>query len=400
MAALRVFWNLRMEWQRVDKSRRLPPPAGGEISQGKNQHLWTQGQGVPSIHTQGVPSVSLNANLRLTPADVQGKNSQPFVGIFPQLFWSVLLLCTALIACSPSPEQHPQRVTREEHNTARLVLALDTFHLSPAAAALVSTPAIVHLVRVIDSVAPDLRFVLRPDSPADGTLQLHFGRIHRVVRCRAIVQWRNHRRDTGTGYGIIRYQTAAGQWIPLPAYYDALFRAMAAALPQPMAHVSPADAYRLPADPVVVLGIAFLPSPYAARWKIYAEKILLSYRVSAAIVQELAHSNHWVVFDLDSRDSLYRQGGLLGVENYNPPTPEEWKLLADAGIPLAVVGAIRLLTPWEAEATLQLIRLNGTERKLIAEHRRRFTADNADTVQAVFRALAAQLRQHSAQSPP
>ncbi len=395
-----VFWHLRLRWQGMNKSRRLPPPAGGEISQGKNQHLWTQGQGVPSVHTQGVPSVSPNANLRLTPADVQGKNSQPFVGIFPQLFWGVLLLCTALIACSPSPEQHPQRIAQERSDTARLVLALDTLHLSPAAAALVSVPAITHLMQVVDSVTPNLRFVLRPDSLTDGMLQLHFGRIHRVVRCRAIVQWRNNRRDTGTGYGIIRYQTAAGQWIPLPAYYDALFRAMAAALPQPMAHVTRADAYRLPADPIVVLGIAFLPSPYAARWKIYAEKILLSYRVSAAIVQELAHSNHWVVFDLDSRDSLYRRGGLLGVENYNPPTPEEWQLLADAGIPLAVMGAIRLLTPWEAEATLQLVRLNGTERKLIAEHRRRFTADNADTVQAVFRTLAAQLRQRSVQSPP
>ncbi len=322
---------------------------------------------------------------------MQGKLSEIVVGKFLQLGVGIVAL-GIVVGCGQHSDSLPQPSSKP------LVFRCDSLQFTAAAYQLVQPAHVVRLLRMVDSAAPALQIVWQDTVKKfqlAGTLQLWFSRIHRVVRCSVVVQRQGGKQQAAVGYGIIRYQTAEGAWIPLPAYYDALIRALRAALPPAAWRHFPPSLFRQPAPLLVVAGVVFHPSPYAQYWEIFDRKILLAHQATVEIIRELARSPSWIVFDMTSRDSLYRQAGLLGVENYNAPTPEELQLLAQAGIQYVVLGEIVPLTPTEGRVKLRLLQLEKSQVLPVWERSSPPIADQDSTVLTVLRTLAATLRRHA-----
>ena len=199
----------------------------------------------------------------------------------------------------------------------------------------------------------------------------------------------------GVGYALIRYRN---EKTGAPVYDTALLEAMQRALADAMedsslfAGVQTIAPVR-PAPTLVVSGILFDDRKMQPEWDMFEDRVVTSYEMVLKIFDAVKDSPNYVVYDIDSRDSMYAMRKLYMAENYQAPTPQELALLESFEVRHIISGSFIRTSPGEAELTLTLGTMNKGMYSENARRSTKITADNREQVIAALQHLARELVQ-------
>jgi hypothetical protein len=133
----------------------------------------------------------------------------------------------------------------------------------------------------------------------------------------------------GVGYSLLHFKNeSSGEYLYDPSILEALQRAFADALQRPKLYDSAEAKFRVyPAKTLVVGGMYFVDNEDMAKWELFDNKTINSYDMVESVFEAAVESPEYVVYDTDSRDSIYAMSNMYGVENYRSPTKYEIKAL-------------------------------------------------------------------------
>lgn len=196
-------------------------------------------------------------------------------------------------------------------------------------------------------------------------------------------------KDEGVGYALIPYRNErTGKRIYDTALLEALQRAVAQAVGNP----SLFGTVR-PAPTLVVGGIHFKDMGIKPVWQLFENKIPVSYEMVLNVFHAVKNTPNYVVYDIDSRDSIYALRNLYMVENYQAPTPMEMGILEQFEVEYIISGAFVRNTKNDATLTLQLGQLRKGVYNEVASERASVQADTKEELMKVVRETAAKLLQ-------
>lgn len=226
-------------------------------------------------------------------------------------------------------------------------------------------------VKLADSISKSLATEGKPHSIADVAnyfkanfiAYINLNRFVNIMRCDVTLlsgkDFSN--KNTGTGYAFINYRDSAdSRFLYDPSITLALQRAFAVAVKDSnlFAHLQK-PVY--PAISCVVSGIEFKNEENFPPWDIFVNKVVNSFFVCETIFKTASESNKYVVFDLDTRDSIYATFKFYAPENYKAPNQMELYALRKFEVKSFITGSLERDT---TGATLNLILINFTNEGL------------------------------------
>ncbi len=232
----------------------------------------------------------------------------------------------------------------------------------------------------------------------DGLLFLQIGRIENVLRVGLTIKSGEDYAESseGVGWALIRYrQVDNDKPVFDPALLRALQRAFADAEGKPDLFAAAEVPYDIaPAQPLVVGGIAVRNDSLLPGWKLFSEKVVVSYDAVLSIIDEAMQFPRYVVYDIDSRDSAYARNNLHMAENYHPPTVLEIETLQAFAVTHFITGSLER-NPGGALLTLQFCAIeNGRLRELRSEATS-IVEDSRQELQSALRLLTGRLLEES-----
>ena len=214
-----------------------------------------------------------------------------------------------------------------------------------------------------------------------------------LLRVEVVFRWgpafaEEHR---GVGYALVRHVwVGSGEPLYDPALLEAAQRAIAVACGDSGLYSKHEPPLRVfPAAVLAVSGLAYVDAPDMPRWQLFAREVVTSYEAVLEAIDTARHHPHYVVCDIDTRDSIYARAGFFEPENYNPPTPQELSLLAQMGVEYVLTGRF-LRVPEGARLSLELYRLRWVGGSLVPEYLR---SVEGSVVEDSSRALRRTVRQ-------
>lgn len=171
------------------------------------------------------------------------------------------------------------------------------------------------------------------------------GRIGKLVRSEVVILGGDGfvLNLSGIGYGTTTIEEdSTKQMIVDPAILSSIQRAVCMALQDSTLYSSASPILRVqPADLAVVGGIHFRETPSGLLpWSLFKEKISASFDAAQIIVEALRDTKDLVMIDLDTRDSIFAKARLYMIENYNPTTAAELKILSAFEISHIITGTV------------------------------------------------------------
>lgn len=171
------------------------------------------------------------------------------------------------------------------------------------------------------------------------------GRIGKLVRSEVVILGGDGfvLNLSGIGYGITTIEEDSSKTLIIdPAILSSIQRAVCTALQDTSLYGSASPILRVqPAELAVVGGIDFQEPPSGLdRWSLFEEKVSASYDVAQIIVEALRDTRNLVMIDLDTRDSIFAKARLYMIENYNPTTVAELKILSAFEVSRIITGRI------------------------------------------------------------
>lgn len=145
----------------------------------------------------------------------------------------------------------------------------------------------------------------------------------------------------GTGYATsFLTEDGTGRRVIDPAVLTAMQRALCEAVLRSDLYDSADSAFRVRPTKLTALGgTQFLDGDKGlAPWAIFREKVAASYDVASTIVAALRRHDSLTVIDMETRDSIYAMAGLFMVENYNPASATELKILKGFEVTRLITG--------------------------------------------------------------
>jgi hypothetical protein len=145
----------------------------------------------------------------------------------------------------------------------------------------------------------------------------------------------------GTGYATsFLTEDGTNRRVIDPAILTAMQRALCEAVLQPNLYSDADSAFRVRPTKLTALGgTQFLDGDKGlAPWAIFREKVAASYDVASTIVAALRQHDSLTVIDMETRDSIYAMAGLYMVENYNPASATELKILKGFEVTRVITG--------------------------------------------------------------
>lgn len=145
----------------------------------------------------------------------------------------------------------------------------------------------------------------------------------------------------GTGYATsFLTEDGTGRRVIDPAILTAMQRALCEAVLRPDLYATADSAFRVRPTKLTALGgTQFLDGEKGlAPWAIFREKVAASYDVASTIVAALRRHDSLTVIDMETRDSIYAMAGLFMVENYNPASATELKILKGFEVTRLITG--------------------------------------------------------------
>jgi hypothetical protein len=159
-------------------------------------------------------------------------------------------------------------------------------------------------------------------------------------------------KNTGTGYAYINFRDSIDtKFLYDPSITLSIQRAFAVAVKDSSLF---ADAPKpvFPVKTCVTTGIEFKNNNDLPRWSLFEEEVVNSFYLCETIFQEAAKSNKYILFDLDTRDSIYSTFKFYAPENYKAPNQMELYALRQFEIQTFITGTFQRDT---SGATLTLI---------------------------------------------
>lgn len=99
------------------------------------------------------------------------------------------------------------------------------------------------------------------------------------------------------------------------------------------------DDYRVyPQKTLVIGGLEFIQSEKIKSWQLFDEKVVNSYDFAENMWEEAKNAGTHIVYDIETRDTIYTKYNMYGIENYDGPTKFEIQALNDFAVDQFLTG--------------------------------------------------------------
>ncbi|MCX7929500.1 MAG: hypothetical protein N2663_02095 [Chlorobi bacterium] len=250
--------------------------------------------------------------------------------------------------------------------------AILAFELSRQYRLLTASDSIVRALR--DAAVPSDSIAARAGAARQVTIRLDC--FQNLLRADIELRGSNTRRS-GTGYALVRHRWEQNDR-PLrdPAVLEALQRAVCVATGDSTLYSRLDSTAVRPATLVAVTSMELQDNPSLPLWELFEDAIATCYSGVLAAITGGQRSRHYVVLDLDTRDSMYAFFKLYEPEPAMPPSKEEIAALAYFGVNAIVSGTLERTTDGALlELRLYRIASNGTT-QFVARRRRSISDDS------------------------
>lgn len=147
---------------------------------------------------------------------------------------------------------------------------------------------------------------------------------------------------SGFGYDVVHYIDAqTGDFIYDTALLKSLKRAISVVERDSTLFVIDSLGLNVKPLPTLVIGSIAFEDNSGPEWVLFKDKVISSYAGVEAIYDHIKNSQNYVVYDTETRDTVYKMFGFHIVENYNAPTSHELKVLYQLGIDYYVAGTVK-----------------------------------------------------------
>lgn len=170
----------------------------------------------------------------------------------------------------------------------------------------------------------------------------------------------------GTGYAQIRYrEEKTNKVVYDPTLLAAMQRAFAEMVKDTLLYSNAEGAYRVfPAKTLAIGGIDFQDDTTMAKWGLFNNKSVVSYNAVESIFQEAFKNDKYIIYDIDTRDSIYSYFKLLLVENFNPPSKTEIDALSKFEVEYYITGVFKRVSSG-AVIELYLCLISGSDLHIV-----------------------------------
>ncbi|MFA5511010.1 MAG: hypothetical protein WC313_01055 [Candidatus Kapaibacterium sp.] len=176
---------------------------------------------------------------------------------------------------------------------------------------------------------------------------------------------------SGLGYSTVNYaDRQTGKILYDPALLLSVKRALADGLGDSLLFVKPELGLNVKPLPTLVIGSIAFEGDNQDGWELYDDREVSSFAAVETIFDKIKNENLFVIFDTETRDTLYKNFGFHIIENHIEPSVSEVKMLYQLAVDYYVSGK---LVKNENRADLQLglyqVTRNGLyEVKIVSEH--------------------------------
>ena len=210
---------------------------------------------------------------------------------------------------------------------------------------------------------------------------------HGILRANiSIVDTKTKTEKNGFGYAALRY-VKDGNKIYDVAMLEALQRAMMNVTNDTSLYAHQPKEYKTkPAKSLVVGGFMFDDSNSPLIWKIFNNKSVMSYFASETIYQAAKESNDYVVYDLNTRDSMYAAFNLFLMENFTPPSNTELTILNTFAVEQYIFGSIKRVKS-HAQVKIVLTELKDGNLTIISTEEARLEDDYKEDFEKLIKTM-------------
>lgn len=203
----------------------------------------------------------------------------------------------------------------------------------------------------VDSVVNILKKNKEPQSAWNvakmlGAGKIYFMTVNRIenllrVEIKDIDAKDTSQKSSGIGFASARYKKLKNnKMVYDPALLTATMRAMAVAEKDSNMFAIDSSAGVKPAPALVIGGLYYINKKDVKSWELYDNKEITSYDLVQTIFENIKDNKNYVVYDIETRDSVYSLFNLVGVENFNAPISTELKALSEMEVNFYITGIL------------------------------------------------------------
>ncbi len=146
----------------------------------------------------------------------------------------------------------------------------------------------------------------------------------------------------------------------------------------------------IPAPTLVIGGIDFQDNKEYPLWDLYARMPVTSYDMVQTIFETARDCRDYVVYDIDTRDTIYAMFNLIYVENYRAPTKFELEILNKFQVDYYLSGVFRRLEGG-AELELSINKIIGEKLKPLKSEKGELKSDDLYSLRDLVKSLTKKL---------
>lgn len=203
---------------------------------------------------------------------------------------------------------------------------------------------------------------------ADKILFILINRLANIIRADiTIVNTKDtSEKRNGVGYSLIHFfDNQTNTPLSDPFLLEAIQRALMNALGDSSLYDHlPENLKVFPAPTIIIGGIEFIDNNSLPDMLLFKNKVIVSYDLCESIFEELSQNHNFVPYDIATRDSMYALANFHIVENYNPPSLIELKILSLFEVEYYITGSYKRI-PEGASLEIQLCKIENQMLRIV-----------------------------------
>jgi hypothetical protein len=196
----------------------------------------------------------------------------------------------------------------------------------------------------------------------------------------------------GTGYALLHFiNEKTDKEVYDPTLLAAVQRAIAVCESDSSLYKdAPGKFNVVPAPTLVIGGIDFQDDKEYPLWDLYARMPVSSYDMVQTIFEAARDSRDYVVYDIDTRDTIYAMFKLIYVENYSAPTKFELEILNKFQVDYYLSGTFKRIKGG-AELELSLNKIEGEKLRPLKSEKGELANDDLYKLRDLVKSLTKKL---------
>lgn len=184
----------------------------------------------------------------------------------------------------------------------------------------------------------------------------------------------------GIGYAVLRNRSDSTM-VSDPAVLASIQRALCNVLGDTALYSRADSILRVwPTALTAVGGIAFVPKEGLPVWSLYKEKVIASYDAIQNVVHTAMNDPRTTILDVETRDLMYSRAGYYLVENDDPASSVELRILKAYDVERIIQGRIVQKSASVLELELQLFDLTPERTSIVRSTQVNITEDTKDAL--------------------